>query len=292
VLANGEVIQTGSRSVKQSSGYDLTRLFVGSEGTLGVVTSATLKLAPLPEHFSAVVAAFPRVEAAAQVVFEIIGSGLGPAALELLDTSTVAMLNAEDGLGLVESPHLLMEFHGVSSQSLRETLNLAQEICQAHACQHYQDGVGREERDRLWKVRHALFETALRHYPGLDYLLSDVAVPISQYPPLINHLTQQMAKLAVEGMVLGHAGDGNIHTIFFFPPEDTETRARVEQVHDDLVAQALALGGTSTGEHGVGLGKQKYMLREHGPAALNLMRQLKATLDPKGILNPGKVLAM
>lgn len=291
VLANGEVIQTGSRSVKQSSGYDLTRLFVGSEGTLGVVTAATLKLAPLPEHFSAVVAAFPTVEAAAQVVFEIIGSGLGPAALELLDSSTVAMLNAEDGLGLVESPHLLMEFHGVSSQSLRETLNLAQEICQAHACQHYQDGVGREERDRLWKVRHALFETALRHYPGLDFLLSDVAVPISQYPPLINHLTQQMAELAVEGLVLGHAGDGNIHTIFFFPPEDTETRARVEQVHDDLVTQALALGGTSTGEHGVGLGKQKYMLREHGPAALNLMRQLKATLDPKGILNPGKVLA-
>ncbi len=237
-------------------------------------------------------AAFPTVEAAAQVVFEIIGSGLGPAALELLDSSTVAMLNAEDGLGLVESPHLLMEFHGVSSQSLRETLNLAQEICQAHACQHYQDGVGREERDRLWKVRHALFETALRHYPGLDFLLSDVAVPISQYPPLINHLTQQMAELAVEGMVLGHAGDGNIHTIFFFPSEDTETRARVEQVHDDLVSQALALGGTSTGEHGVGLGKQKYMLREHGPAALNLMRQLKATLDPKGILNPGKVLAM
>ncbi|HIC90329.1 MAG TPA: FAD-binding protein [Anaerolineae bacterium] len=292
VLANGEVIRTGCRSVKQSSGYDLTHLFVGSEGTLGIVTEATLKLAPLPEHFSAAVASFPTVNHAAEAVFSIIGAGLEPAALELLDTTAVVMINDEEGIDLVVRPHLFMEFDGASEATLGEELTLIEAICHDHRCQSYQAGVGRDARAKLWKARHQLLEIAVRKHPGHSYLLSDVAVPISQYPTLVAYAAETMTELGVDGLIVGHAGDGNMHTAIFFPPDDAAARAKAEQVNSRLVERALVLGGTSTGEHGVGLGKQEYMLQEHGEAALNLMRQLKATLDPNGILNPGKVLAL
>ena len=291
VLANGQVIRTGSRSVKQSAGYDLTRLFVGSEGTLGIVTEATLKLDPLPEHFSAVTAAFPTVNDAAEAVFEIIGSGLGPAALELLDTTTVSLLNTEDGIDLPEAPALFMEFSGASEIALREELDMAKAICDDCNCQQFQSGVGREARNQLWAARHAAFEVMVRHHPGQSYVLGDAAVPISQYPALVACATEIMDELQIKGMILGHAGDGNIHTVIFYPPEDEALRQKAEQVNQHLVERALALGGTSTGEHGVGLGKQKFMAQEHG-AALVVMRQIKATLDPAGILNPGKVLGV
>ncbi|MFQ5614746.1 MAG: FAD-binding oxidoreductase [Anaerolineae bacterium] len=290
VLAGGQVIRTGSRSVKQSAGYDLTHLFVGSEGTLGIVTEVTLKLAPLPEHFSAVTAAFPTVNEAAETVFNIIGAGLGPAALELLDTTTVKMM-VEEGFDLPPAPHLFMEFNGASQVSLQEELGLVETICRDHNCLHFQAGVGREARARLWRARHQLFEIAVRHHPGQDYLITDTAVPISQYPALVAFAAGTMAELDVEDIIVGHAGDGNLHTTIFFGPDDAGKRARAERFNALLVERSLALGGTSTGEHGVGLGKQKYMLREHGQAALNLMREIKATLDPNGILNPGKILA-
>lgn len=290
VLANGELLRTGCRAVKQSAGYDLTHLFIGSEGTLGVVTEATLKLAPLPSHFSAVVAAFPSVNEAAQVVFEVIGSGLGPAALEFLDTFSAKNLNIGEGMNLVESPNLLMEFNGASEAVLREELSLVAEICREHHCQHFEAGLGREARNRLWRARHALFEVLVRNHPGQTYLLTDVAVPISLYPSLVAATADIMAELQVNGSIIGHAGDGNLHTIFFFSPTDEVARQNAQRVNDYLVETAISMAGTSTGEHGVGLGKQKYMLQEHGPVALNLMRQLKATLDPHGILNPGKVL--
>lgn len=291
VLAGGEVIRTGSRSVKQSSGYDLTHLFVGSEGTLGVVTEATLKLAPLPEHFSAVTAAFPGVEAAAQTVFNIIGAGLGPAALELLDTSAVALIN-EDGFDLAPAPHLFMEFSGASQATLEHELSLVETICREQGCRRFQAGVGREVRNQLWAARHRLFEIAVRRHPGQAYLLTDVAVPISHYPELVAEAARALAEVGAPGLIVGHAGDGNLHTSIFFDPGDGAMQAAGQRLNDRLVERALALGGTSTGEHGVGLGKQKYMLQEHGQGALNLMRRLKATLDPHGILNPGKVLAL
>ncbi|MBE7556430.1 MAG: FAD-binding protein [Anaerolineales bacterium] len=291
VLANGEVLRTGARSVKQSAGYDLTHLFVGSEGTLGIVTEATLKLAPLPEHFSAVIAAFPTVEIAAEVVFAIIGSGLEPTALELLDSQALTVLNSEADFDLTVAPTLFMEFSGASEASLAEELVLVEAICREHDVQSFQAGIGREARNRLWQARHRFFETSQRYYRGYAYLLTDVAVPISQFPALVAAANQIMARLNCQGTIIGHAGDGNLHTAIFFPPGDDEARAHAAQVNDHLVERALALGGTCTGEHGVGLGKQKYMLAEHGPVALNLMRQLKATLDPNGILNPGKVLA-
>jgi D-lactate dehydrogenase (cytochrome) len=291
VLANGQILRTGSRSVKQSAGYDLTRLFVGSEGTLGLVTEATLKLYPLPEHFSAVIAAFSTVETAAEVVFNIMGSGLEPTALELLDTAAITILNTEADFDLVVAPSLFMEFSGATAASLQEELVLVEAICREHQCLQFRAGVGREVRNQLWQARHRFFETSLRCYPGYDYLLTDVAVPISQFPALVASANQVMGQLAAQSVLLGHAGDGNLHTVIFFPPDDAVARARARQVNDRLVECALALGGTCTGEHGVGLGKQKYMLAEHGPVALNLMRRVKATLDPNGILNPGKVLA-
>jgi D-lactate dehydrogenase (cytochrome) len=290
VLANGEVMRTGSRSVKQSAGYDLTHLFVGSEGTLGIVTEATLKLYPLPEHFSAVIAAFSTVETAAEVVFTLIGSGLEPTALELLNTQAITILNTEADFDLAVAPTLFMEFSGASETSLEEELALVEIICREHACQRFEAGVGREARHRLWQARHHFFETSLRYYPGYDYLLTDVAVPISHFPSLVAAANEIMTELACKGTIIGHAGDGNLHTAIFFPPDDHQARAHAGQVNDHLVERALALDGTCTGEHGVGLGKQKYLLAEHGPVALKMMRQLKTLLDPNGILNPGKIL--
>jgi len=291
VLADGEIIRTGSRAVKQSSGYDLTHLFVGSEGTLAIITEATLKLAPLPACFSAVTAAFATVEAAAQVVFDVIASCLEPAALELLDTTAVTVMNSEESINLVAAPHVFMEFNGASEAGVQERLALAEEICRAYQCLDYRAGSGREARAQLWEARHRIFEVHRRYYAGHDYLLTDVAVPISQYPTLIAAAAGITAELAATSSIISHAGDGNVHLAIFFPPEDDDARANATRINEHVVNRALALGGTITGEHGVGLGKQKYMRQEHGPAALNLMRQLKAWLDPNGILNPGKVVA-
>lgn len=290
VLASGEVIRTGSRSVKQSAGYDLTHLIVGSEGTLGLVTEATLKLAPLPEHFSAVTAAFPSVEAAAQAVFEIIGGGLGPSALELLDGETVAVLAEAGGFDLAAAPTLFMEFTGASPASLEEILALAQEICDGLGCLRFTPGLGREARNRLWSARHHLFETLVRHYAGRTYLLTDAAVPISAYPELVAYGSAQADELGLSVGFIGHAGDGNLHTAIFFPPDDPAVRQRAESYNDQLTRKAISLGGTCTGEHGVGSGKAKYLEAEFGPGAVALMWGIKNLLDPKGILNPGKVL--
>lgn len=292
VLASGEVIHTGSRSVKQSAGYDLTHLFVGSEGTLGIITQATLKLYPLPEHFSAATAAFPSIEAAASVVYEIIGAGLEPHALELIDETAAEIISEHSGVSLMPAPNLFMEFSSASSLALQETLTVVEAICRSQGCLNYQAGVGRDERARLWEARHHSFEAHLRRFPGQDYLITDVAVPISHYPALVTSASELMAQLGFRGSIVSHAGDGNMHTTIFFPPDNAQLRAAAHEFNDQIVQRAIELEGTATGEHGVGLGKQKYMAREHGEGALNVMRQIKHLLDPHGILNPGKVLAL
>ena len=290
VLANGVVIRTGSRSVKQSAGYDLTHLFTGSEGTLGLITEATLKLAPLPEYFSAVTAAFPTTMKAATAVFNIIGSGLNPAALELLDAQSVSMINEGGDFDFPLMPNLLMEFHGASETSLQEELKLVEAICQACNMTRFEAGLGRDERNRLWEARHRSFEIMVRRFAGCTWLITDVAVPISQYPELVAFATDTIQQLNLQGGLLGHAGDGNLHTTIFFPDETAEWQ-HASQLNDRLVAKAIELGGTCTGEHGVGLGKQKYMVHEHGEAAMGVMRQLKEMFDPHHILNPGKVVS-
>lgn len=290
VLANGQILHTGSRSIKQSAGYDLTHLIVGSEGTLALVTAVTLKLAPLPEHFSAVLATFPNTAVAATAVYNIIGSGIGPAALELLDAAAIRYMNGESSLNLPVAPTLLMDFHGPTAQSLQTAVELVQSICQESGATRFEAGVGREARDRLWHGRHRLGETLNRAHPNQTFLITDVAVPISAYPELAAFTAVRMEQLGLQGALFGHAGDGNLHTVVF-ASDSASNRQQLQQFNDQIVEKALSLDGTCTGEHGVGIGKQKYMLREHGPEALALMRQIKALFDPHGILNPGKLLA-
>jgi D-lactate dehydrogenase (cytochrome) len=289
-LASGEVLRTGSRSVKQSAGYDLTHLFIGSEGTLGLITEATLRLAPVPEHVSAAIASFPNTGAAAQAVFDIMGSSLGPAALELVDTSAVVALNRAEHFDLAEAPYLFLEFHGASEASLADELNMVQEICTDMGCQNYKSGLGREARAHLWQARHRLAEILIRTHPGQVYVITDVSVPISQYPALVSGAQQALQNLtSMDTYIWGHAGDGNFHAMLFFN-NTPEQHTLVENFTDHLVEQAIGLGGTCTGEHGIGIGKRKYMQREHGGAAVQMMQHLKSLLDPKGILNPGKIL--
>lgn len=290
VLANGQIIRTGSRSVKQSAGYDLTHLFTGSEGTLGLVTEATLKLHPLPEQFSAVVATFASIPAAAEAVYAIIGSGLNPAALELLDTQAVHYMNTLDTVNLPPKPTLLMEFHGVSEATLNAELEIVQATCQECGCTHYEAGVGRAARNRLWEGRHALGEILFRIHPDCIYLITDVSVPISNYPILASYVKSVFDELTIQGTMFGHAGDGNLHTTTFAPKNDPAQQAKLQQCNDLVVKRAIELDGTCTGEHGVGIGKKKYMVYEHGEAAIGVMQQLKSLLDPQNIFNPGKVV--
>lgn len=290
VLANGDIVRTGSRSIKQSAGYDLTHLFTGSEGTLGLITKATLKLHPLPEHFSAVVASFETTPDAAESVFGIIGSGLNPAALELLDKEAVRYMNTLETVDLPEKPTLIMEFHGASHATITAELEIVKEVCEDNGCTFFQTGVGRDERDRMWEGRHKLGEILFRIYPESTYLITDVSVPISKYPELAAYTNDLFDELQIKGSLFGHAGDGNLHTVNFAPKSDPSKREVLHKFNDLVVQKAIELDGTCTGEHGVGIGKQKYMRQEVGEEAYALMRQIKALLDPKGILNPGKVV--
>ena len=290
VLADGEIVRTGSRSTKQSSGYDLTHLIVGSEGTLGIVTKATLRLHPLPEHYSAVIAAFPTVEDAAQSVYAIAASGLDPNAMEILDTYCIELINREENMGWDETPTLLMEFSDSSTTSLHEKMETIREICVDNQSTSFQSGVGREERARIWEMRHRFFELLVRSHPGNTWLLSDICVPVSQFPALVHRARELSEEYDIATIINGHAGDGNIHTTNFFDPESEEARTRVMDANHHLQRFALTLGGTSTGEHGVGLGKLKYLEPEHGPEAVALMRRIKKLFDPQNILNPGKIL--
>ena len=289
VLANGDVIRTGTRSVKTSSGYDLVHLFIGSEGTLGIVTEATLRLYPIPEHFSAAVASFDTIDGATQSVAAIMGAGLSPVALELVDPVTARNLNTTGEFHLHEKPTLLMEFHSATTQSIEHELALAQELCNDNGCIFFEAGVGRAERDRLWKMRHSTYEVMVRNHPGIAFLICDVAAPVSKYPELVAACEREINALGLAGAsMVGHAGDGNLHPLVPYLPDDEASHARAVQALGNMVRVALSLGGTATGEHGVGLGKIPFMREEHG-ASLDVMRALKNLFDPNGILNPGKM---
>lgn len=291
VLASGEIIRTGTRSVKTSSGYDLVHLFVGSEGTLGIVTEATLKLAPIPEHFSAAVASFENVADASRAVSAIMGAGLGPVALEFLDAETVRHLNTLGEFQFKVKPTLLMEFHSATPHAIEHELALARELCLDNGCVFFEAGVGRTERDRLWRTRHSVYEVLVRNHPGIAFFVCDVAVPVSKYPELVTACDETIRALGLPGAsMVGHAGDGNLHPLVPYLPGDEPSRARAIDALGRMVEIALDLGGTATGEHGVGFGKIPFMPQEHG-SALDVMRALKRTLDPNGILNPGKMFA-
>lgn len=285
-LADGRLIEVGSRSIKQSSGYDLLHLFVGSEGTLGVITRATLKLIPVPTLMSAVVAAFPTISAAIETVVAVRGSGLDPAALEFIDPKQCAILRDHAGVDLEEKPTLFMEFHAAHEATLQHGLDAVREICEEMGATGFRATMDNAERARLLQARHHALETLMRVHPGKTFFINDVAVPISAYPALIGFVEEILAKQGVTAYMKGHAGDGNIHVEF--PFSDKAEYAAAMAVNDLIVDKAIALGGTATGEHGVGIGKAHHMVHEHGPA-LDVMRSIKAALDPNGILNPGKI---
>ena len=288
VLPGGNIIQTGCKAHKSSSGYDLSRLFVGSEGTLGVVTEATLRLAGIPTHHLAVTITFKTLEEASRAVAAMIGSGLEPAALELLTPELIILMNREKNLGLPEVPSLFCEFHGISKGTLQETSDLAKELCEDCGATGFKFGVEAAERTELWRARHEAWETIHRAHPGNETLIVDAAVPISRYPEMIVFSQKLVDDNKAFGYVFGHAGDGNLHVVLVGDPDNEKQWSMLEQINDQIVTRAVELGGTCTGEHGIGIGKRKFMELEHGQS-YQLMRQIKDLIDPKGLLNPGKI---
>ena len=288
VLPQGKIIHTGCKAHKSSSGYDLSRLFVGSEGTLGVVTEATLRLTGIPSHHLAATITFNALEDASKAVAIMIGSGLDPAALELLPPQLIRLMNREKGLGLPEVPSLFCEFHGISEATLKEVENLARELCEDCGATAFRSGVTESERKEMWRARHEAYETIHRAHPGTEPIIVDAAVPISRYPEMIVFSQKLVDENDAAGYVFGHAGDGNLHVVLMGDPGNEKEWTMLQEINHRIVTRAVELGGTCTGEHGVGIGKRKFMELEHGES-YRLMRQIKELIDPKGLLNPGKI---
>ena len=291
VTASGEVIRTGTRAKKSSAGYDLTRLMVGSEGTLGVMTEITLRLYPLPEAVSAAVCSFPSIEAAVQATITIIQMGVPIARVELIDANTVRMVNAYAKLGLNESPMLLMEFHG-SPNGVKEQAETVQEIAAEHGGQSFEWATTPEERTRLWTARHNAYFAAIQSKPGCRAISTDTCVPISR---LADCLLDSVAEADASGLpyfLVGHVGDGNFHFGYLIDPNIPAERETAEKLNHQLVQRALALEGTCTGEHGIGLHKMDFLLTETGNGAVDMMRTIKRALDPHNIMNPGKIFSL
>ena len=288
VSASGEWVRTGTRARKSSAGYDLTRLFVGSEGTLGVMTEITLKLYPLPEAVSAAVCHFPSVDAAVQTTIAIIQMGVPIARCELLDGRTVAAVNRHDRLSLREQPMLLMEFHG-SPAGVAEQARTVQDIAAELGGESFEWATTPEERTRLWTARHHAYFAALQTRPGCRCVTTDTCVPISRLAEAIGESVAEADAAGLPYFLVGHVGDGNFHVGYLIDPTQPEERVLAETLSAQLVGRSLRLGGTCTGEHGIGLHKMGFLLDEAGPAAVGLMRAVKQALDPKNIMNPGKI---
>jgi D-lactate dehydrogenase (cytochrome) len=281
VLADGRVVRTGTRAVKTSAGYNLTELFVGSEGTLGVITELTLRLHPIPERIIVARAAFPSVEAACRAAAAIIGAGVLVTRCELLDATTIAALNAFKGTSFPESPYLFIELGG--------ELETVRELAEDEGATAFESETDPTARARMWDARHSALMASLALAPGSKAMTTDVAVPLSELAPAIEHARAALDASGLRGGIVGHVGDGNFHLAFLLDPADAESVGRAEALNTALVEDALARGGTCTGEHGIGYGKLGYLAREH-PDLLDLYRGIKELFDPNGILNPGKVV--
>ena len=288
VLPSGEVIRTASRAAKSAAGYDLTHLFIGAEGTLGIITELTLKLAGIPESIMAGVCPFESMEGACNAVIETIQMALPVARIELLDEVTIATVNAYSDLGMAERPTLFVEFHG-SPAHVREQVEAFSAIAREHGGAPEQWASREEERNRLWRARHDAFWAAKAAFPGMEAMTTDVCVPISRLAECVKETQKDLARHGLKGPIVGHVGDGNFHVILFAEPDDAAMKEKIAAFSERLVERALAMDGTCTGEHGIGLGKLKYMKAEHGPA-LEAMRAIKAALDPRNIMNPGKLI--
>ena len=290
VTPNGKIVRTGSRARKSSAGYDLTRLFVGSEGTLGIVTEITLKLHGIPEAISAGVASFPDVKSACDAVIATIQTGLPVARIELLDEVQVRAVNVYSKLTLPETPLLLFEFHGTDA-GVREQAERFGEIAADHGGGGFEWATKAEDRTRLWQARHDVYWASLGLRPGARGVASDVCVPISRLAECLADTKADIERSGLIAPIAGHVGDGNFHVMPLVDVSDPDEVRGAEDFMHRLVERALAMEGTCTGEHGVGQGKMKYLAAEHGEPALDLMRTLKRAVDPDNIMNPGKIVA-
>lgn len=288
VLADGRVIRTGTRAPKSSTGYDLTGLFVGAEGTLGLITELTVKLHGQPEAVSAAVCAFADMEGAVNCVIATSQSGIPMARIEFVDRASAAYFSRGAGAGWPEAPHLMVEFHG-SSAGVAEQAARFGEIAAEFGGQGFRWAAREDERRALWAMRHNAYRHALAAYPGRTPITTDICVPISRLAEAVEETASDIAASGIPGPILGHAGDGNFHALLLPVAGDAAEWDRAMALAGRMAERALRLGGTVSGEHGIGLGKMKYMAREHGEAWV-VMAQIKATLDPEGIMNPGKLV--
>ena len=290
VTASGAVIHTGTRAKKSSAGYDLTRLMVGSEGTLGVMTEITLKLYPLPEAVMAASCSFASLADAVNTTIQIIQLGVPIARCELLDGNTVAMVNRHSKLTLPQTALLLMEFHG-SPDGVKEQVHTVQAIATEHGGKSFEWALTPEERTRLWTARHNAYFAGVQSRPGCRVISTDTCVPISRLAAALLDCVEEANAAGIPYFLVGHVGDGNFHMGYLIDPQRPQERATAEELNSKLVQRALALGGTCSGEHGVGLHKMDFLLSEAGAGAVDMMRAIKQALDPLHILNPGKIFS-
>lgn len=288
VTADGRVVRTARRARKSAAGYDLTRVFVGSEGTLGVITEITLRLYGIPEAVSAAVCSFPGIEGAVDTVIETIQMGIPVARIELLDELQMEACNRYSNLEYPVAPTLFLEFHG-SGAGVAEQAETVQTLATGNGAGDFQWATRTEDRNRLWQARHDAAYAALALRPGAGMWATDVCVPLSRLAECIRETREDLAESFLMAPLVGHVGDGNFHLVFLFDPDDERERAEVERLNERLVSRSLALDGTCTGEHGVGYGKLDFLTAEHGEA-VSLMRDIKKALDPGNIMNPGKIV--
>jgi len=288
VMADGRVIKTSSRAKKSAAGYDLTHLFVGSEGTLGVITEITLRLYGIPEAISAAVCPFPDLESAVNTVITTIQCGIPVARIELMDDVQMKALNAYSNFDYPEQNTLLFEFHG-TELGVKEQAEMVGEIAADNDAGEFQWAVKAEERNKLWQGRHDSYYAALALRPGAKGMATDVCVPISRLAECILEARKDVDEQGLLSPIVGHVGDGNFHLCFIMDPDDADEMRRVDEVNRRMVLRAIAMGGTCTGEHGVGVGKMEFLVAEHGEA-LSVMRSMKIALDPDNIMNPGKII--
>lgn len=288
VLADGRIIRAGSRARKSSTGYDLKSLLVGSEGTLGVITELTVRLWGTPEGISAATCAFESPEGAVAAVIQTIQMGVPMARIEYVDEWSIGAVNAWAKMSLPEKPHLFVEFHG-TPEGVKEQAEIFGEIAAEHGGGDFKWTTNAEERAKLWHARHNFYYAGRATRPGCKGISTDVCVPISRLAEAVIEARRDIREAGLQGGIIGHVGDGNFHCGLYFDPDSPEELANVKTVAAKLAETALRLGGTVSGEHGIGVGKKGYMAAEHGEA-LGVMAQIKKTLDPQGILNPGKML--
>ena len=288
VLADGRIIRTGTRAAKSSAGYDLTALFVGSEGTLGIITELTLRLHGQPEDVAAAVCAFDSLEHAVECVTATIQSGIPMARIEFVDGATARAFNLHSGSSLPDKPHLMIEFHG-SPGAVREDAARFQEIAADFGAQGFDWATTAEDRARLWRMRHGAYHACLALRPGASGMTTDVCVPMSELPDSVQAAAGDIASEGLTGPIMGHVGDGNFHALLLVDPADPDELAAAKRVATRMAERALAVGGTISGEHGIGIGKRGLMESQNG-LSWPMMGHIKATLDPNNILNPGKLV--